>query len=146
MRQMFGTVSPSIMCCVQTRSRLLFLVDNAGSSPRTSEEPKYKSFRDLILALWPHQHFVCGFPHGLLSCLWGLTSKSGHAGCLMWRNPYGWLKKLSNTRALLPQPARSVCREEAGLWKGEDSKPLISVNFVPWLPGSASFEIRQTLQ
>lgn len=99
-----------------------------------------------ILALWPHEHFVCDFPHGLLSCLWGLNSKSGHVGCLMCRNPYGWLEKLSYTSALLPQPARGVCRGEPGLWKGEDSKPLISVNFVPWLPGSANFEIRQTLQ
>lgn len=45
-----------------------------------------------------------------------------------------------------PSPARGVCRREAGLWKGEDSKPVISVNFVPWLPGSANFEIRQALQ
>lgn len=56
------------------------------------------------------------------------------------------LKKLSNTSALLLSPARGVCRREAGPRKGEDSKPVISVNFVPWLPGSASFKIRQTLQ
>lgn len=91
-------------------------------------------------------NILCAVFPSLLSCLWGLTSKSGHIGCVMWRNPSGWLKKLSNTRALLPEPCQGCGRGEAGPRKGEDSEPLISVNFVPWLPGSASLKIRQTLR
>lgn len=51
---------------------------------------------------------------------------------------YGWYGKsrLISVLSCL-SPARGVCRRQAGPWEDQDSKHLVSLSFVPWLPGSA---------
>lgn len=83
------------------------------------------------------QHFVCRSPHSLMSHLEALTSWSGLLGCLMWRKP-GWMawKKPPDISPVLPEPCQGWL-QKTGWSLGRPRQPTVSVNFVPWLPGTA---------